>query len=141
MSADVAVRPEASGRTKRTKRVWRVGIVGWRGMVGSVLMQRMLEEGDFAAIEPRFFTTSNVGGEGPSIGGRVAPLADAHDIAALATNDVVLTCQGSEYTTEIYAKLRASGWTGYWIDAAKTLRMHDDAFSGPSTRICRSGGQ
>jgi aspartate-semialdehyde dehydrogenase len=105
----------------------RVGIVGWRGMVGSVLLQRMLEERDFARIEAEFFTTSNVGGEGPAIGKPVGPLKDAQDIAALAANEVIITCQGGEYTSEIYPKLRAAGWDGYWIDAAKTLRMQDDA--------------
>jgi aspartate-semialdehyde dehydrogenase len=105
----------------------RVGIVGWRGMVGSVLMQRMLEENDFALIEPEFFTTSNVGGAGPAVGKSVGALKDAADIGALGAHDVILTCQGSDYTSEIYPKLRASGWNGYWIDAAKTLRMQDDA--------------
>lgn len=105
----------------------RVGIVGWRGMVGSVLMQRMHEENDFALIEPEFFTTSNVGGEGPAIGKPVGALKDAQDIAALKAHDVIITCQGGEYTTQVYPKLRASGWDGYWIDAAKTLRMQDDA--------------
>jgi aspartate-semialdehyde dehydrogenase len=105
----------------------RVGIVGARGMVGSVLMQRMLEEGDFALIEPVFFSTSNVGGEGPSVGGRHARLEDGHDLGALEASDVVLTCQGGDYTAEVYPKLRALGWDGYWIDAAKTLRMQDDA--------------
>ena len=96
-------------------------------MVGSVLLQRMLEERDFARIEVQFFTTSNVGGEGPAIGKPVGPLKDAQDIAALAANEVIITCQGGEYTSEIYPKLRAAGWDGYWIDAAKTLRMQDDA--------------
>jgi aspartate-semialdehyde dehydrogenase len=96
-------------------------------MVGSVLMQRMVEENDFALIEPEFFTTSNVGGAGPAIGKRVGPLKDAHDIAALKAQDIVVTCQGGDYTTEIYPELRATGWNGYWIDAAKTLRMNDDA--------------
>jgi aspartate-semialdehyde dehydrogenase len=107
--------------------VRNVAIVGWRGMVGSVLMQRMLEEDDFSLIEPAFFTTSNVGGEGPVIGGRAAALKDAHDIAALEGSDVILTCQGGDYTSEIYPKLRAGGWNGYWLDAAKTLRMQDEA--------------
>jgi aspartate-semialdehyde dehydrogenase len=96
-------------------------------MVGSVLMQRMLEENDFALVEPEFFTTSNVGGAGPAIGKPVGPLKDAHDIAALKAHDVVITCQGGDYTTEIYPKLRATGWNGYWIDAARALRMQDDA--------------
>ena len=127
MNDQVTVRPVASSRTRTSTRCLSVGIVGWRGMVGSVLMQRMLQEDDFALIEPKFFTTSNVGGEGPTIGGRVAGLQDAHDIAALKANDVIVTCQGGDYTTEIYPKLRAIGWNGYWIDAAKTLRMQDDA--------------
>src|SRR5258708_1916691 len=127
MNDQVTLNPDASGQTTRTKRVLRVGIIGWRGMVGSVLMQRMQEENDFALIEPAFFTTSNVGGEAPAIGKRVAALKDAHDIAALGAHDVIVTCQGGDYTTEIYPKLRATGWDGYWIDAAKTLRMKDDA--------------
>ncbi len=105
----------------------RVGFVGWRGMVGSVLLQRMQAEGDFALIEPVFFTTSQVGGKGPSVGRDSAPLQDASDIEALKKLDVILTCQGSDYTIATYDKLRAAGWQGYWIDAAKTLRMKDDA--------------
>ena len=105
----------------------RVGFVGWRGMVGSVLMQRMQAEGDFDHIEPVFFTTSQVGGKGPAIGRETGPLKDAADLGALKQLDVVLTCQGSDYTTATYEKLRAAGWQGYWIDAAKTLRMKDDA--------------
>jgi aspartate-semialdehyde dehydrogenase len=121
------MRPDESGQATGKKQKMRVGIVGWRGMVGSVLMQRMLEENDFALIEPEFFTTSNVGGAGPGIGKPVGPLKDARDIAALKAHDVVVTCQGGDYTTEIYPELRATGWNGYWIDAAKTLRMNDDA--------------
>ena len=105
----------------------RVGIVGWRGMVGSVLLQRMLEEKDFALIDPEFFTTSNVGGEGPAIGKPTAALKDANDVAALRVHDVIISCQGGDYTTATYPKLRDAGWGGYWIDAAKTLRMQDDA--------------
>jgi aspartate-semialdehyde dehydrogenase len=105
----------------------RVGLVGWRGMVGSVLMQRMLEERDFALIEPHFFTTSNVGGKGPAIGQDTAPLKDANSVEALKAMEIVISCQGGDYTTEIYPKLRAAGWTGYWIDAASTLRMKDNA--------------
>ncbi|MFK7090968.1 aspartate-semialdehyde dehydrogenase [Chromobacterium violaceum] len=106
----------------------KVGFVGWRGMVGSVLMQRMREENDFAAIaEPVFFTTSNVGGKAPDIGRDVPPLKDAGGIDELKAMDVIVTCQGGDYTTEVYGKLRAAGWKGYWIDAASTLRMQDDA--------------
>ncbi len=109
----------------------RVGLVGWRGMVGSVLMQRMAAEGDFARIEPVFFSTSNAGGELPAPIARFAKnenkLVSAADLKALAACDIVLTCQGSDFTKEAYAPLRATGWNGYWIDAAKTLRMQDDA--------------
>lgn len=105
----------------------RVGLIGWRGMVGSVLMQRMLEERDFDLIEPVFFTTSNLGGQGPDIGKDIAPLKDAYSIEELKTLDVILTCQGGDYTTEVFPKLREAGWQGYWIDAASTLRMADDA--------------
>ena len=104
----------------------RVGFVGWRGMVGSVLMQRVREESDFSGIEPVFFSTSNVGGEAPEEG-RDSTLKDANSLAELAQCDVLLSCQGGEYTTEIYGPLRQTGWKGYWIDAASTLRMSDDA--------------
>jgi aspartate-semialdehyde dehydrogenase len=104
------------------------GLVGWRGMVGSVLMQRMQAEGDFALIEPVFFSTSNVGGAAPAGLAKNEPrLHDAHDIAALKRCDIVITAQGGEYTKAVYPQLRAAGWKGYWIDAAKTLRMNDDA--------------
>jgi aspartate-semialdehyde dehydrogenase len=96
-------------------------------MVGSVLVQRMLEEQDFALIEAEFFTTSNVGGAGPKIGKPTGALKDANDIGALRANDVVISCQGGEYTAAVYPRLRETGWNGYWIDAAKTLRMQDDA--------------
>ncbi|WP_445940762.1 aspartate-semialdehyde dehydrogenase [Pseudomonas sp.] len=105
----------------------RVGLVGWRGMVGSVLMQRMLEEQDFDLIEPVFFTTSNVGGQGPAIGKETAALKDAYSIDELKSLDVILTCQGGDYTNEVFPKLREAGWQGYWIDAASSLRMNDDA--------------
>ncbi|MDF0607027.1 aspartate-semialdehyde dehydrogenase [Neisseriaceae bacterium TC5R-5] len=106
----------------------RVGFVGWRGMVGSVLMQRMREEQDFAVIdEPVFFTTSNVGGQAPAIGREVAALQDAKNITALKAMDVIVTCQGGDYTNEVYPQLRAAGWAGYWVDAASALRMDDDA--------------
>ena len=108
-----------------------VGLVGWRGMVGSVLMDRMQAEGDFALIEPLFFSTSNAGGALPAAVARFAKneptLLDANDIAALKRCDVVITCQGGDYTKAVYPQLRAAGWKGYWIDAAKTLRMNDDA--------------
>ena len=96
-------------------------------MVGSVLMQRMREERDFDLIEPVFFTTSNVGGQGPEIGKDIAPLKDAYSLDELKSLDVILTCQGGDYTSEVYPKLREAGWQGYWIDAASTLRMADDA--------------
>jgi aspartate-semialdehyde dehydrogenase len=102
----------------------KVGLVGWRGMVGSVLMQRMHEEQDFALIDPVFFSTSNVGGPSP-VGG--STLQDAMSIEALARMDTILTCQGGDYTSEVFARLRAAGWKGYWIDAASSLRMNDDA--------------
>lgn len=105
----------------------RVGLVGWRGMVGSVLMQRMLEERDFDLIEPVFFTTSNVGGQGPAIGKDIPALKDAYDINELKTLDVILTCQGGDYTNEVFPKLREAGWEGYWIDAASALRMKDNS--------------
>jgi aspartate-semialdehyde dehydrogenase len=104
-----------------------VGFVGWRGMVGSVLMQRMCEERDFDAIEPVFFTTSSPGGKGPDIGKDVPPLNDAGNLAKLKAMDVIISCQGGDYTTEIFPKLRAAGWNGHWIDAASTLRMEQDA--------------
>jgi aspartate-semialdehyde dehydrogenase len=105
----------------------RVGLIGWRGMVGSVLIERMREEGDFARLESVFFSTSNVGGEAPAEAGRGATLKDAKNLRGLAACDVLISCQGGEYTTEIYGPLRATGWRGYWIDAASTLRMSDDA--------------
>ena len=104
-----------------------VGLVGWRGMVGSVLLQRMQEEGDFAHIEPVFFSTSNTGGTAPAMAKNEKTLKDANDIDALKKCDIIITCQGGDYTTEIFPKLRAAGWDGYWIDAASTLRMKDDA--------------
>jgi aspartate-semialdehyde dehydrogenase len=104
-----------------------VGIIGWRGMVGSVLVRRMLEEGDFGVIDPRFFSTSQAGGQAPAVGKPVPRVEDARNLKALATADVLISCQGGDYTTEIYPRLREAGWTGYWIDAASTLRMADDA--------------
>ena len=105
----------------------RVGIVGWRGMVGSVLVQRMREERDFDHIEPVFFSTSQAGGKGPAIGRDSAPVADAMNVAGLKALPVIISCQGGDYTNDIHPKLRAAGWGGYWIDAASALRMKDDA--------------
>ncbi len=105
----------------------RVGFVGWRGMVGSVLMQRMREEKDFTLIEPEFFTTSQLGGKGPEIGKEILPLKDAYNIDELKVMDIIISCQGGTYTTTVYEKLRQVGWKGYWIDAASTLRMEQDA--------------
>src|ERR1700687_905863 len=105
----------------------RVGFVGWRGMVGSVLMQRMREENDFSGVESVFFSTSNVGGAAPEESGDGGKLKDAQSLRELTRCDVLISCQGGEYTTEIYGPLRQSGWKGYWIDAASTLRMSDDA--------------
>jgi len=108
--------------------VKRVGLVGWRGMVGSVLMERMQAENDFAHIEPVFFSTSAVGGAGPTVGGRqTGKLLDAKNVDALKGMDIVITCQGGDYTNEIYPQLRSAGWKGYWIDAASALRMKDEA--------------
>ncbi|MFQ1017682.1 aspartate-semialdehyde dehydrogenase [Gilliamella sp. BG7] len=104
-----------------------VGFVGWRGMVGSVLMQRMVEEHDFDYINPVFFSTSQAGQAAPIFGGKTGTLQSADNIDALRALDIVVTCQGGDYTSEIYSKLRATGWQGYWIDAASTLRMADDA--------------
>ena len=104
-----------------------VGLVGWRGMVGSVLMDRMQAEGDFALIEPMFFSTSNAGGAAPSMAKNESKLHDAMDVNALKRCDIIITAQGGDYTTEVFPKLRATGWNGHWIDAASTLRMKDDA--------------
>ncbi len=104
-----------------------VGLVGWRGMVGSVLMERMQAERDFDLIEPVFFSTSHAGGQAPAMAKNEKQLKDAHDLDALKKCDIVITCQGGDYTTEVFPKLRAAGWKGHWIDAASTLRMKDDA--------------
>ena len=104
-----------------------VGFVGWRGMVGSVLMDRMQAEGDFGLIEPLFFSTSNAGGAAPAQAKNETKLKDAFDVEALKRCDIVITAQGGDYTTEVFPKLRAAGWNGHWIDAASTLRMKDDA--------------
>ena len=105
----------------------RVGIIGWRGMVGSVLVQRMREEGDFDLIDPFFYSTTQAGGASPAIGKRTAAVKDARDLDALAAMDVLISCQGGEYTAATYTKLREGGWQGYWIDAARALRMADHA--------------
>ena len=104
-----------------------VGLVGWRGMVGSVLIDRMQAESDFALIEPLFFSTSNAGGVAPGQAKNETRLQDAFDITALKRCDIILTAQGGDYTSEVFPKLRAAGWTGHWIDAASTLRMAGDA--------------
>ena len=104
-----------------------VGLVGWRGMVGSVLMDRMQAEGDFGLIEPLFFSTSNVGGKAPAMTKNETTLQDAFNIDALKSCDIIITAQGGDYTTEVFPKLRAAGWNGHWIDAASTLRMDKDA--------------
>lgn len=106
--------------------MFRAGIVGWRGMVGSVLLQRMREESDLSGLESVFFSTSNAGGQAPPEAGG-APLRDAYDLTALAACDVVLSCQGGDYTKQVFGALRSAGWKGYWIDAASTLRLADDA--------------
>jgi aspartate-semialdehyde dehydrogenase len=103
------------------------GLVGWRGMVGSVLMDRMQAEGDFDHIEPVFFSTSNAGGAAPSFAKNETKLKDAHDIEALKRCEIIVTAQGGDYTSAVFDKLRAAGWKGHWIDAASTLRMQDDA--------------
>jgi len=106
----------------------KVGFVGWRGMVGSVLMQRMLEQQDFDRIaEPVFFTTSQLGRPGPDIGKPVPPLQDAADFEQLSAMDVIVSCQGGAYTRRVHADLRGVGWQGYWIDAASELRMENDS--------------
>jgi len=105
----------------------RVAFVGWRGMVGSVLMDRMLAENDFKGFEATFFTTSQVGGKGPQVGMDIPPLKDAYDIKALADADIVVTCQGGDYTKKVYPEIRATGWKGYWLDAASALRMQADS--------------
>ena len=103
------------------------GLVGWRGMVGSVLMDRMQAEGDFALIEPMFFSTSNAGGKAPAFAKNETVLRDAHDIEQLKRCEIIITAQGGDYTNEVFPKLRAAGWKGHWIDAASSLRMQDDA--------------
>ncbi len=111
---------------ERTTEMRKVAIVGWRGMVGSVLMERLRQEGDFAGFEPRFFSTSQVGQAGPEIDGKVYELQDGKNAKLLAEADIIVTCQGGDYTTEMHPQLRAMGWQGFWIDAASTLRMNQD---------------
>ena len=121
----------------------KVGIIGWRGMVGSVLMQRMAEEGDFAHCTPVFFSTSNAGAPGPKISGQDSgSLLSASDLSSLKKMDILISCQGGDFTGEIYPKLRQTGWQGYWIDAASTLRMKDDAIiilDPVNDRVIRNG--
>ncbi len=121
----------------------KVGLVGWRGMVGSVLLQRMTAERDFEHCEPVFFSTSNAGGPGPKIGGiESGRLQSATDIAGLSKMDVIITCQGGDYTSDAYPRLRSSGWNGYWIDAASSLRMKDEAIiilDPVNDRVIREG--
>ncbi len=105
----------------------KVGLIGWRGMVGSVLMQRMQAERDFDLIDPVFFSTSQAGGKGPAIGRDTPAVKDARNIDELTAMDILISCQGGDYTNEIYPKLRAAGWKGYWVDAASALRMEKDA--------------
>ena len=105
----------------------RIGFVGWRGMVGSVLMARMMEEKDFVGFEPVFFSTSDAGGKGPDVGLEIPPLQDASDLELLADMDVVVTCQGGDYTKSVYPAVRKQGWNGYWIDSASALRMQEDS--------------
>jgi aspartate-semialdehyde dehydrogenase len=104
-----------------------IGIIGWRGMVGSVLLDRMRDEKDFEVVEPTFFSTSQAGATAPDIGRKVGIVQDANDIAALARLPILMSAQGGDYTTAVHARLRAAGWRGYWIDAASTLRMKNDA--------------
>jgi aspartate-semialdehyde dehydrogenase len=105
----------------------KIGFVGWRGMVGSVLMDRMREEKDFNGFEPLFFTTSNIGGQGPGVGLDIPPLIDAYETQRLSTLDIIVTCQGGDYTKKVYPEMRKNGWNGYWIDSASALRMDDDS--------------
>ena len=110
-----------------TKTMELTGLVGWRGMVGSVLLERMAAEGDFALIEPLFFSTSDKGGRAPPLARNETVLQDAYDLDVLKRCRIIITAQGGDYTKDVYPRLRAAGWNGYWIDAAKTLRMQDDA--------------
>ena len=126
---DPAVKPCDCDHRRETayNRKMQVGIIGWRGMVGSVLVQRMREERDFDLVDPVFFSTSQAGDPAPGIGKTVPAVKNALDVTALAAMDVLISCQGGEYTADIHPKLRSAGWKGYWIDAARQLRMSDDA--------------
>jgi len=112
---------------KRVMKIESAGFVGWRGMVGSVLLERMRAEGDFVDLEPRFYSTSQVGDPSPDVGVDAPPLADAYDVSTLAEHHAVISCQGGDYTKRVLPKLRESGWDGYWIDAASSKRMDDDS--------------
>ncbi len=105
----------------------KVGFIGWRGMVGSVLMDRILEQGGFSGFEPLFASTSQAGQSGPDIGTDIPLLADAFDVARLSEMDIIVTCQGSDYTKKVYPELRGRGWNGFWIDASSALRMAEDS--------------
>ena len=105
----------------------QVGIIGWRGMVGSVLLERMREERDFDLVEPTFFSTSQAGAAAPPIGRRVRPVVDAYDVKTLCSLPMLISAQGGDYTEAVHSQLRAAGWNGYWIDAASTLRMRESA--------------
>ncbi len=104
-----------------------VGFIGWRGMVGSVLMKRMLEEKDFSKLKPFFFSTSQIGQDSPEVGGKTTKLQDAYDIDSLKKLDIIVTCQGGDYTSDVYPRLREAGWDGYWLDSASTLRMDEQS--------------
>jgi aspartate-semialdehyde dehydrogenase len=112
---------------RKAMQMTKVGMIGWRGMVGSVLMDRMRTEGDFAGIDTAFFTTSQTGQAGPDVGHGARPLCDASDLSALGSMDILVSCQGGDYTKDVHPRLRKAGWQGYWIDAASALRMADDA--------------
>src|SRR5260370_29586273 len=124
LQARLATRAPGSWRAVCESRaeMKRVGIIGWRGMVGSVLVERMAQEGDFARFDTQFFSTSQTGMRGPDIGKETPPVADAKDIDALKSMDVLVSCQGGDYTKDIHPRLRRAGWTGFWIDAASALR-------------------
>lgn len=119
--------PALDRQTGQRIEIMKVGLIGWRGMVGSVLVERMREERDFDLIDPVFFSTSQAGAPAPPVGKATGSVKNAHDLRELTEADVLISCQGGDYTTDIYPKLRAAGWQGYWIDAASTLRMKDDA--------------